>query len=357
MGREMTSRERFQLMFEHREADRVPIIDGPWDSTIERWNREGMPVGIDFVDYFGMDHVITIAVDNSPQYEQKVLQDTEEEKIYTTQWGVTLKQRSHLDSTPDFLNFTIIDPDSWRKARERMKPEKDRVDWDYLKRNYHIWKKRGYWLQALFWFGFDATHSWAVGTERLLMALIEKPDWCVDMFNTFLDLDLALYDMVWEAGYNFDSVYWCDDMGYKNNQFFSVDMYRDLLKPVHKRAIDWAHQKGIKAHLHSCGNVNPFVPELIELGLDALNPLEVKAGMDPVELKMKYGNDLVFHGGINAVLWDKPDQIEEEICRVLPVMKESGGYIFSSDHSVPHSVSLKDFQRIVELVKKLGSYA
>ena len=145
-------------------------------------------------------------------------------------------------------------------------------------------------------------------------------------------------------------------MGYKRNQFFSLRTYRELLKPVHQRAIDWAHAKGVKAHLHSCGDVRPFVPELVEIGLDALNPLEVKAGMDPVALKRQFGDKLVLHGGINAVLWDKPDPIEAEMRRVIPVLKEDGGYIFSSDHSVPSSVSLEDFRRIIDLAKTLGAY-
>ena len=157
-------------------------------------------------------------------------------------------------------------------------------------------------------------------------------------------------------GYHFDSVFWYDDMGYKGHQFFSMRTYRNILKPYHQRAIDWAHKRGIKAHLHSCGDVRPFVPELIAMGLDALNPLEVKAGMNPIELKREYGKDLVLHGGINAVLWDQPEAIREEMQRVVPVVKESGGYIFSSDHSVPSTVSLEDFRRITDLAKELGAY-
>ena len=178
----------------------------------------------------------------------------------------------------------------------------------------------------------------------------------MDMFGHFLELSLTMLDAVWEEGYRFDSVGWPDDMGYKDHQFFSVGTYRELLKPFHKRAIDWAHARGVKTRLHSCGNVNPFVPELVELGLDALNPLEVKAGMDPVHLKRTYGRDLVLHGGINAVLWTDPQAIQAEIERVLPILKESGGYIFSSDHSVPSSVSLRDFREIIGLAKKVGSY-
>ena len=163
-------------------------------------------------------------------------------------------------------------------------------------------------------------------------------------------------DRVWDAGYHFDELHWYDDMGYKLNQFFSVRMYRELLKPVHKRAIDWAHSHGIPARLHSCGDIRPLIPELLDIGLDGLNPLEVKAGMDPVAIKRQYGDKLVLHGGVNAVLWDQPEAILEEIGRVIPALKENGGYIFASDHSIPAAVSLEGFRAIIDTVKRLGSY-
>jgi len=353
---EMTSHERFKRMFEHREADRVPIIDGPWGATIERWHREGMPEGADFVDFFGLDHMSYIGVDISPRYESKVLEETDTYTISTTPYGVTLRNWKHAASTPEFLDFTIKDWDSWNEAKARMTPSHDRVDWKFLETNYPKWRERGDWIAGGLWFGFDVTHSWTVGTQRVLMALLTEPEWCVDIFTHFLDVNLALLEMVWSAGYEFDCVTWCDDMGFKNNQFFSVDTYRAILKPIQKRAVDWAHAKGIKAHLHSCGDIRPFIPELIDIGLDALNPIEVKAGMEPVALKQAYGDDLVLHGGINAVLWDDVDAITAEMRRVVPVLKEKGGYIFSSDHSVPSSVSLENFRYITTLAKELGSY-
>jgi len=356
MKETMTSKERFSRMYEHKEADRVPIIDGPWGTTISRWRREGMPADVSFVDYFNLDHTVGIGVDNSPRYKSEVLEETDEYRIHTTQWGAKLRTWKHATSTPENIDFTIVDPESWEKTKERIKPDKNRVNWAHLEKNYKSWREKGYWISAGLWFGFDITHSRLVGTERLLIAMIEQPEWCMDMFSHLLEIDIKLLDMVWDAGYEFDCVSWPDDMGYKGSQFFSVDMYREILKPYHKRAIDWAHSKGVKTHLHSCGNVNPFIPELLEIGLDALNPLEVKAGMDPVHLKKTYGDDLVFHGGINAVLWDKPEQIKKEMEAVVPIMKESGGYIFSSDHSIPDSVSFQDFTQIIALAKKLGSY-
>lgn len=353
---EMTSKERFERMYAHREADRIPIIDTPWHATVERWQREGMPADTTYVEFFGLDRVNTISVDSSPRYEQRVVEENDQYRIHTTAWGATLKDWKHAASTPEFLDFTMVDRESWARTKARMAPTRDRINWDHLRKNYPEWRRRGHWVQAGLWFGFDVTHSWMVGTERLLCALLDDPEWCKDMFSHQLETNLALLDLVWDEGYTFDAVNWPDDMGYKGTQFFSLDLYREVLKPYHKRAIEWAHAKGVKAHLHSCGNVNPIIPELIEIGLDALNPLEVKAGMDPVHLKKTVGGQLVLHGGVNAVLWDHPDQIRAEMERVIPVLKQGGGYIFSSDHSVPSSVSLEDFRQIVALAKRLGSY-
>ena len=235
-------------------------------------------------------------------------------------------------------------------------PYSEDAIWDFLKKEFPKWRAEGHWIRAGFWFGFDVAHSWMVGTETLLVAMYEEPEWVMDMFDTYLNLDLACFDKILEAGNKIDCISWPDDMGYKGTMFFSNEMYREMLKPFHKKACDWAHERGIYVHLHSCGNIMDRVDDLVEIGVDALNPLEVKAGMKPLDLKEKYGDKLVFHGGINAVLWDDKDAIIEEIRKYVPKMKENGGYIFSSDHSLPNTVTFENFKAIVEEVKRCGSY-
>ena len=95
---------------------------------------------------------------------------------------------------------------------------------------------------------------------------------------------------------------------------------------------------------------------MVDTGVDALNPLEVKAGMDTLAIKKKYGDKVVLHGGINAVLWKDTEAVLEEIRSKIPALKENGGYFFASDHSIPNDVSLENMRRIVEEVKRLGSY-
>ncbi|MFH0796766.1 MAG: uroporphyrinogen decarboxylase family protein [Candidatus Omnitrophota bacterium] len=352
----MTTRERVKRMFEHREADRVPVFDFPWDSTLERWHKEGLPANVNYVDYFDLDRCDGLGLDNSPHYDVRVVEETDDYSITTTAWGTTLKNWKHAAGVPEYLDFTVVNPDAWRKTRELITPARDRINWEKLRADYPQWKKQEAWVTIGFGFGFNMTHSCIVGTERLLTAMAEQPEWVTDMFNHLLDVDIALGEMVLAEGYRFDDILWADDMGYKGKPFFSLNMYRELLKPVQKRAVEWAHSKGMKARLHSCGDIRTFIPDLIEIGIEMLNPIEVKAGMDPIELKRQYGDCLVFHGGINAVLYDHPEKLWEEMRRVIPIMKQGGGYFISSDHSVPQSVSLESFREFVRLAKKLGSY-
>lgn len=352
----MTSKERFSRMFQHKEADRVPIFDSPWAGTIARWEREGMPKGMDWRDYFDTDKVSTISVDITPRYEEKVLEETDDYRIVTSEWGVTMKQFKEQDSTPEFLDFTVTTPEAWEKAKARMTVSKDRVDWKRLEQDYAKWQQEGHWIEGMFWFGFDVTHSWTVGTETMLIAMIEEPEWVEDMFDTYLDRSIQHFNMIWDAGYRFDSIFWYDDMGYKNTPFFSSEMYRSLLQKYHKKAVAWAHDHGIYARLHSCGDIMPLLPDIMDTGIDALNPIEIKAGMDVFKIKQDYGDRLVLHGGINAVLWDDKEAIVEAIRQAVPVLKENGGYIFASDHSIPNSVSLENMQSIINTVKEAGKY-
>jgi uroporphyrinogen decarboxylase len=108
--------------------------------------------------------------------------------------------------------------------------------------------------------------------------------------------------------------------------------------------------------MHSCGFIEPLLPDIVQTGVEMLNPLEIKAGMDPFKLKELYGDKLAFHGGINAQIYDDIDRVMAEMERIIPKMKEGGGYVFASDHSIPNSVSYENMKIISELAHKLGKY-
>jgi len=354
--KEMTTYERISRAYSHQEPDRVPITDWVWGSTIVRWQHEGLPDGISFEDYFGLDNIITIGIDTSPRFEYKLIEETDTYKIEKDEWGVTKKNFIPISATPHYLDCAIKDPQTWQEAKQRMTPSRDRIDWERFKKYYRQWRQSGAWLTVTPWFGYDIINSRVCGTEIILYAMIDNPEWVMDMFNHGCGLSLTLLDMIWSEGYTFDELMWFDDMAYRNGLIFSKDMWREMVRPYQKRTIDWAHSHGIKAHLHCCGNVNELIPDLIELGLDMLNPLEVKAGMDPIQIKKMYGNDLSLRGGFDVQHWSDIDKAEADIRSILPIMMESGGYVFTSDHSIPDSVSLNTYRKIVELVKQAGKY-
>ena len=102
MSTTMTSHERFARMFAHREADRVPIIDDPWGATIERWQREGMPEGVSFVDFFDLDRLGNIGVDNGPRWPTETVEETDDYMMPTS---------SYLRRKPRQGKARGIDPD------------------------------------------------------------------------------------------------------------------------------------------------------------------------------------------------------------------------------------------------------
>ena len=353
----LTERERILRMYKRQEIDRIPMLDTPWAGTLRRWYKEGMPAGMDWEDQFGFDRWIQILPDNSPRFERKVIEKTDRYTIETTQWGATHKVFNELDSTPEVLEFYYDSSDKWEEAKAAMmKDYDDRIDWKYLEKNYPKWKAEGRFLQLNVWFGFDVAHTRLTGTENMLIGMYEEPEWVTDIFDTYLNTSLNLCQKILDRGYEFDGIFWYDDMGYKGSPFFSPDDYRNLLMPYHKKAVDWAHERGLVTEMHSCGYIEPLLPDVVSTGLEMLNPLEVKAGMDPGKLKKAYGDKLAFHGGINAQIWDDIELVKAEMERIIPIMKEGGGYVFASDHSIPNSVSFENMKQIAELAHKLGKY-
>ena len=353
----LTERERILRTYRHQEVDRIPMLDSAWAGTVRRWQNEGLPKDVSWVDYFGFDHQIRVGTDNSPRFAKKVLEENDRYKIVTTQWGTTQKVFRELDSTPENLNYYFDSSDRWEEAKKAMLTfHEDRIPWDYLKNNYPRWKAEGRFLQLIVWFGFDVAHSHMIGTENFLVGMLDEPEWVTDVFDTYLKTSLDLCQRILDAGYEFDGVFWYDDMGYKGTPFFSPQTYRELLQPYHKKVVDWAHERGMVTELHSCGFIEPLLPDVVQTGVEMLNPLEIKAGMDPQRLKSTYGDKLAFHGGINAQLWDNIDLVKAEMERIIPIMKENGGYIFASDHSIPNSVSFENMKQIAELAHRLGKY-
>ncbi len=352
----MTSKERISLALQHKEADRIAVHDSPWGTTIERWRREGFPEDANPAEYFGFELASTGA-NLSMRMPTEVVEETDEYRITTGADGQTLKNWTHATSTPEYIDFMVKSRADWEEHKHRLAWDASRIDLEASKQAQQEAEAKGLWFTCNGAFGYDRVQS-LVGSERLLMAMAEDPEWVQDMFDTVADLFCAALDEMVGLGLQFDGCFVYDDMGYRNATLFSPAMFRRFEFPNHKRVYDCAWAHGLPCILHSCGNVNAFVPGLIEAGLACLQPLEVKAQMDLVQLKRDYGEKLSFMGGIDARKMSHPDPavIEEEIATKVTAAKVGGGYIYHSDHSVPDNVSFEQYCRVIELVNKYGSY-
>ena len=353
----MLPRERVMMALQHKEPDRVPIHDSPWQATIDRWRSEGLPSGISPADYFGYE-LAGFGADTSPQFPIEVLHEDEEYIIERNQYGGVRKNPRDYSTTPLIIDYPCKSRKDWEeKIKPRLKPSDYRVDWVSVYYNYHRERSKGRFITYNAAVGYDKIQSY-VASPHLLKAIITDPEWVKDMYMTDAKLAIEMCERMIKRGIKFDGAFLFCDLGYRKGLFFSPKHYEEQLHPVFKMLCNYFHSRGMPVILHSCGRVKDLIPYFIEAGIDCLQPLEVKAGMNLIELKEEYGDKIAFMGGIDVRLMalEDPKPIEKEIREKITVAKEGGGYIYHSDHSVPKNVSFKQYKRVIELVKKYGKY-
>lgn len=344
------------MVLNHEEPDRVPVQDSVWGHTVARWHSEGLPADQSPDSYFGYEFAHQ-GPDISLQFPDAVLQEGDNWRVTRNALGAVSRSFTDHESTPEMLEFTIDSPERWEEHRHRLAWNDARVDWDNALAANQALREGGQFVCYFAHIGYDWLQR-IIGAETMLVAMAEDRAWVVDMMDSLMDLVLRGFREMVARGFEFDGVFVANDMGYRNGTFFSPAVFRECELPAQRRMYDLFRERDLPVILHSCGNVRGFVPDLIEAGLTCLNPLESKAGMDLVELKQQFGDRLCFMGGIDvrAMADPDPDAIEREIARKLPVAKTGGGYIYHSDHSVPHNVSWSQYQRLMALVRAYGRY-
>ncbi len=352
----MTGRERVDAALNFQEPDRIAIHDSPWSTAITRWHQEGLPEDQSPDGYFGYEFS-GYGFDGSLRLPTQVVEETDE---YTIAWnadGALRKNWKNIMSTPECIDFKIKTPSAWEEVKANMEFTPDRVDVEAAKQAQQAANEAGKWFPFSGAMGYDRTQG-IPGSERLLIAMAQEPEWPADMFMTVSQLIVDAGEYLISEGVEFDGVFVYDDNGYRNASLFSPAAYKQQLQPAHKLVYDWAHSHGFKVILHSCGCVKELIPYYLEAGLDCLQPLEVKAGMDLIELKKQYDGRLAFMGGIDVRCMANPDPraIEDEISTKIPFAMKGGGYIYHSDHSVPDNVSFEQYKRTIELVLEYGTY-
>ena len=350
----MTSRERVRIALEGGIPDQVPYQDAFWATTVERWRTEGLPADQSPADHFGCE-IAKIGGDYTLQLPIEMVDETDRYRIYWNSDGTLRKDLQTGDGwTPLFLDFRIKDRASWERVRDQAAFRESRVPAN-LADIHAAARKKG---QFVVYGAHACFHpSWhRMGMERMFEFMIEDPNLVTDMFAAHTRMITDIYDAMKATGVDFDGAWLSDDLGYTAAPLISPTMYRDLVKPYHKQACDHFARDGLKTIFHSDGNVAPLIPDFLEAGFSALNPLEAKAGLDVRDLGPKYAGRLTMFGNIDVrALAGTQDGIEEEIRAKVGYGRDHGGYIFHSDHSVPNNVSLDSYRFALEMLRKYGS--
>lgn len=351
----MTSYERVLNTLNLKPVDRIPFMIQPWDSTVQRWISQGHLTADDDVgEVFGQDiktnrHWIKNVADID--FVEVVLEQTQDTVLKLDGNGATLRRKINGDTTPEHVDFTVKDRHGWL---EHIKPhltqvDKRRIPFDSFKADMEFARSRN---RYFCWGGvgpFEQMHP-VCGHEYMLMGMALDPDWVKDMVMTYSDFTIMhLTELFAETGYP-DALFFFEDMGFKFKPFMSPAMYRDIVMPGHKRLFDFAHSINCKVIIHSCGFIEPLVPSMIEAGMDCLQAMEVKAGVDMPRLFEQYGRKISFFGGIDARVLIENDfaAINAELQKkIVPVIRGGGGYILHSDHSEPPQVDFETMRYFI----------
>ena len=212
--------------------------------------------------------------------------------------------------------------------------------------------------------GIFEMYLWTRGFTDGYSDFVGKPARSQKIMHRFMDLQLAYWEKMFDVlGDMIDVVQLADDFAGQNDMFISPSSYRRYLKPLHKELFDFIHSRSsAKIFLHSCGSIRKVIPDLIEIGLDVINPVQVSAaGMNSAELKREYGRDLTFWGGgvdTQRAFNENhtPEEVREDVKRRITDLMPSGGFVFATVHNILHNVPPENIMAMWETLQEYGAY-
>ncbi len=369
----LTKLERMNKALRHEEPDRVPISDFFWGSFVTRWRKElNLPDDASPYNHYDLDWIVTTPNMDPLIRPFETIRENGEEVVVKTGFLATLRKRFNFPM-PEYMAF---DTDTIEKleALEFDDPADPRRFYsagdnqiagvgDGFERNSPAWIETVRKLHPDFpVYGSIIECSECltrlIGQANALFWMGMYPDELGQQINRIgqFYLDSMKAQIKAAEGLLDGMVIW-GDVAYRQTMLFDPEYWREYFKPWVKAMIEECHRHNLPVIYHGCGNVELILDDFVEMGLEAYNPLEVKAGLDAVELKKRYKNKLGYCGNNDIQIWETGDRelIKKDILRKLQAAK-GGGYIFQSDHSVSSDVSGLTYDYIVKLVREYGKY-
>ena len=366
-----TARERTRIALAHSEPDRVPadLLATPqiWDRLIDRLEVEPDPdLPREYVDPEREAVLHRLEIDLRVLSYDMFCEPPERLSGGAVDWWGSLDR-----STPNRMwrrrNTDGTTNDVWGAVRRTVTNELGAYDefarWP-LQRverpsdlDGHPWPEPDWWdfsglpelvrrLDAAgechlrYRIGSVFETAWQLrGMQELLMDLMIAPEIPRSIMNRIADVHVENTRRVLDLlGDRLDLVYFYDDVAAQTSLLISPETWRTEVRPHHQRLVDLAHSRDVPVMYHCDGAIDPLIPELIELGIDVLNPIQPgTAGMDARRLKREFGDRLAFHGGIDIVEvlpHGTPEAVAAEVARQVEVLGQGGGYVLCSSHHI-----------------------
>ncbi len=376
----MTSRQRVQMALRHQEPDRVPIdfgarhsihmdahralkrhlsLDGG-EEIVRSYLAYSAEPDARLLDYFDPD-IQAFQCRSGRAYTFRLDPATDS---WSDEWGIKCRRPpgghyydpyeyplASAESVADVERFPIPDPRD--PARSAGVTEAIRAA--------HTTGSKALLLNAPT-MGIWMLGLYLRGLEQGLMDLAVQPEIAEAIAERITDWYIAFWDSVLPPiGACLDVVQIEGDLGQQDGPMFSPRIFREIYKPRLRRVVD-----AIKRHtdakilIHACGSVYWAIPDLIEAGIDVLNPVQVNAAdMDTARLKREFGRDISFWGGAcDTVLLQQgtPSQVEAEVQRRIADLAPGGGYVLGTIHNIAAGVPPQNVVALFQAAKKFGAY-
>ncbi|MFP5331529.1 MAG: uroporphyrinogen decarboxylase family protein [Acidimicrobiia bacterium] len=376
---EMTPRQRVLASLDHTEPDRVPIVLGVSNATgikMGTYRRLAALLGIDPGEEWLYDWPELGTA--RPREEVLVRLGTDVRGVWDREPAAVLTANAERAPGSDYIN-------SWGSGARQVRPgewfpmihplasattvaELDAYPWPDMTdptRIAHVSADaarlaadRRYAIMATPWLLFPLERAFAMqGMDTFLMNLALYPDFAEALLWKIGELCKALMGPFLAAlGPNVDIIKIGDDLGTQESLLMSPGMYRSILKPVHADFVAFIKERTEAAvFFHTDGDVFPLVDDLIEIGVDILNPIQTSAGKmaDLPALKERWGDQLTFCGGIDTqriLPSATPAEVAAEVRRVIDILGPGGGYMVSSVHTVMDDVPAENVLAMVDAV-------
>ena len=364
-------RTRAAAALRHQPADRIPCFcEELFVDTERRWLEQGLPAEQTArEDLFDYDST-KLFVDASMRFEPTLVEEDEQTMTVADKYGF-VAVRNKLIPGIHYLEHPIKTPEDWHRHKHRLHAdfgELSRVHGITAFKPFEPWPR---WTEAAAiaerkrrtgrYVTLEVYGPWEMiwrlrGYNEALMDLHENRAMVEDMVDHVTGFIVGVVEKALREGVRPDGLFVAEDLGSNQGLLFSPELIRELFCPCYQKLGAFLKDRGLDFLFHSCGDVRDLLPMFIEVGVDALNPLQATV-MDVVDLKRQYGGQIAFWGNINSRLMHDREALLAELRRKVPVAMAGGGYIFCSDHSIPTGVDLDDYLFMLEEARRLGTYA